>query len=115
MQILVVGLFGALASGCAGGSVETASAARTGHESTGALPAGPVDTGTYPNLNIPRKAAAPQITDKEKQESIAALQAARSGQAGSAVAAPTTSETADLRKLGDAHGKKTLEAIEGGD
>ncbi len=39
-----------------------------------ALGEGPVNTGTFPNLNIAPKAAAPQLTDEETAAKLAALQ-----------------------------------------
>ncbi len=72
----------ALAAGCT--SVETVPVAegRTG---------GPVDTGTFPNLNVPQQAAAPQLTQAETDAKLAALRAAAARQSPG-------SETAEARR-----------------
>ncbi len=74
----------ALAAGCT--SVETVPVAegRTG---------GPVDTGTFPNLNVPQQAAAPQLTQAETDAKLAALRAAAARQSPGAGV-----ETAEARR-----------------
>jgi hypothetical protein len=41
---------------------------------------GPTDTGTFPNLNIPRQAATAQFTEEEKQAKLAQLRAVQQSQ-----------------------------------
>lgn len=36
---------------------------------------GPTDTGTFPNLNVPRQAATAQFTEEEKEAKLAQLRA----------------------------------------
>ena len=72
---------------------------------------GPLDTGTYPNLNIPQKGAAPQFSNQERDAKLAALRAEQQRQA------PGSTETAEQRQrrlqlLTDEQ-EDTLEAIEG--
>ena len=49
----------------------------------------PTDTGTFPNLNIPRQGATAQLTDAEKEAKLAQLRAAQERQnSGAAVESP---------------------------
>ena len=41
---------------------------------------GPVDTGTFPNLNVPPQAATAQLTEEEKKAKLARLRAAQQRQ-----------------------------------
>ena len=41
---------------------------------------GPIDTGTFPNLNVPRQAATAQLTEEEKEAKLAQLRAAQQRQ-----------------------------------
>ena len=54
---------------------------------------GPVNTGTFPNLNIPQQAAAPQFSDQERDAKLALLRAESRAQT-----AGTSAETADERR-----------------
>lgn len=74
-------------------------------------PAGAVDTGTYPNLNIPPRRAASQLSDAEKTASTNELVAARKDHASSSKGA-APDESAELRRLGKTHARDTLRAIE---
>jgi hypothetical protein len=76
-----------------------------------ALSGAPRNTGTYPNLNIPPKAAADQISPDEKTADTAALQAAQQAKAALAAGeAPT--DPALLRKLAETHSADALKEIE---
>jgi hypothetical protein len=73
--------------------------------------AGPIDTGTYPNLNIVPVAATEQLTEAERAAKTAELQAARQGiPAGDAGAA---SSDPQLRKIAATHAEDALRQIEG--
>ncbi|WP_269929926.1 hypothetical protein [Aminobacter sp. HY435] len=72
---------------------------------------GAQDTGTYPNLNIAPKVAAPQFTEDQKAAKLAALQGARQRQGGRAGAA--ASDPGAMTTLARKHGEDTLKAIEG--
>jgi hypothetical protein len=72
---------------------------------------GPINTGTFPNLNIPPQVAAKQFTPEEQQAKMAELTALR-GQTTAAVAAPTgTTDPAALRKLAQTHADEALKEI----
>lgn len=58
-----------------------------------ALGEGPANTGTFPNLNVPQQAAAPQLSSDETATKIAALRRAQQGQTG-----PTSYETSEQRR-----------------
>ena len=73
---------------------------------------GPADTGTFPNLNIPQHAAAPQLTQAETDAKLSALRGAAARQSPDA-----TGETAEARRkrlqlLADDQAN-TLKVIEG--
>lgn len=75
-------------------------------------PAGAVDTGTYPNLNIAPQPAAAQLMRAEKDQKSVSLTGARAAQQpGGAVPNPAT--TARLQRLAQTHAADTLQAIEG--
>lgn len=80
-----------------------------------AVPAGargPVNTGTFPNLNIPPKQAAAQLTPQQKAAAMAELTAAhRQNTATSAVPSGQT-DPALLRKLASSHAADALKEIE---
>ncbi|MBZ9760342.1 hypothetical protein LB553_05565 [Mesorhizobium sp. CA8] len=78
-----------------------------------ALTEGPKDTGSYPNLNIPPKVAAKQLTKEETAANLARLKAEQQAQLakGGSVKAPTNS--AALKTLAKTHGDDTLKQIEG--
>jgi hypothetical protein len=79
-----------------------------------APPTGPVDTGTFPNLNVPPDVAAPTISDEEKAGLEGRLSGARSRQAQSGRGARPPVDQARLRRLAQRHGEDTLREIEGG-
>ena len=58
-----------------------------------ALGDGPANTGTFPNLNVPQHAAAPQLSDDETATKIAALRRAQQSQTGA-----TSYETSEQRR-----------------
>ncbi|MDW6023917.1 hypothetical protein SAZ10_19400 [Mesorhizobium sp. BAC0120] len=115
------GLLSAALAGCAstsnGNTVPRASSsgqvgtASSKSVDTG-LSEGPRNTGTFPNLNIPPKAATAQITPDEKTADTESLQAAQQAKAARAAGeAPT--DPAVLRKLAATHTADTLKVIEG--
>jgi len=77
-----------------------------------AADAGPKDTGTFPNLNIPPKVAAKQFTDAERNAKLAQLKADENGQ-GAKGGAPKVTNQAALTDLAKKHGPQTLNQIEG--
>jgi hypothetical protein len=90
--------------GTASASSQTSSAAAT--------PAGPQDTGTFPNLNVVPQVAADQITDEEKAAQTTDLRATQEGTA--ATAASVGKDMADpamLRKLAAQHEADALKKI----
>lgn len=75
---------------------------------------GPRDTGTFPNLNTPQRAAADQFSAAEAQAGIRQLQAKRAAQANDAGAvAQARAEAARLEKLRRTHAADALKEIEG--
>ncbi|TPL95264.1 hypothetical protein [Mesorhizobium sp. B2-3-12] len=74
--------------------------------------AGPKDTGTFPNLNIPPKVAAKQFTEAEKNAKLAQLKADENGQGAKGGGAAVTNQAA-LTDLAKKHGPQTLKQIEG--
>jgi hypothetical protein len=95
---LVVGLAGCASSG----DDAVALSSRTG---------GPIETGTYPNLNIQPVAAAPQLTESERAAKTAELEAARRRVAATrGVASP---DQRRLRRLAATHDEEALRRIEG--
>jgi hypothetical protein len=72
---------------------------------------GPIDTGTFPNLNIPPQVAAPQFTPAEKQAKLAQLKAEQRAQTKGGAEPKGGLSEAELVKLGKTHGKDTLKAI----
>ncbi|MBZ9738391.1 MULTISPECIES: hypothetical protein [unclassified Mesorhizobium] len=74
--------------------------------------AGPKDTGTFPNLNIPPKVAAKQFTEAEKNAKLAQLKADENGQ-GAKGGGPAVTNQAALTDLAKKHGPQTLKQIEG--
>lgn len=73
-----------------------------------------LDTGTFPNLNVPPGTAAPQFTPSEKVSKLAALGSKRSAaQSGPATnPAVEAAKVKRLRKLAQTHAADTLKAIE---
>ncbi len=78
-----------------------------------AVDAGPKDTGTFPNLNIPPKVAAKQFTEDEKKAKLAELTADEKAQATKGGGAPKVTNQAALTELANKHGNETLKQIEG--
>ena len=74
--------------------------------------AGPKDTGTFPNLNIPPKVAAKQFTNEERDAKLAQLKADENRQ-GAKRGNPAVSNQAALTDLAKKHGPQTLKQIEG--
>lgn len=72
--------------------------------------AGPVDTGTFPNLNTKPDAATGQFAKTEADAKIAELKAAKAGQGSKSGA--SAAEVARLKKLAKSHAEKTLDEIE---
>jgi hypothetical protein len=74
----------------------------------------PVDTGTYPNLNIPRQAATSQLTEAETQAKLAQLTALQHRQNPVAASSGETAAAARRRlKLAADEQDETLKIIEG--
>jgi hypothetical protein len=74
---------------------------------------GPVDTGTFPNLNIPQQAATTQFTDEERDAKLAELRARQQTQDPGA--APVESAEARRKRLQVLQDEQadTLKVIEG--
>lgn len=80
-----------------------------------AVPAGakgPVNTGTFPNLNIPPQQAAEQMTAEQKSADMTALSAAHKQNAATAAVPSGQTNPAVLRKLAETHAADTLKEIE---
>jgi hypothetical protein len=73
---------------------------------------GPIDTGTFPNLNVAPEVAAPALTEEEKARLEGRLQSAKARQAGSGRGGGTAGNPARLKKLAESHGPDTLKEIE---
>ncbi|MBA3446594.1 MAG: hypothetical protein H0T56_03105 [Pseudaminobacter sp.] len=79
---------------------------------TVAVAPGPIDTGTFPNLNVAPQAAAAQISPGEKAANLAGLSAARAGQVAPGGATSSAAEKLRLRKLAATHAAEALKEIE---
>jgi len=78
-----------------------------------AEPAGPKDTGTFPNLNIPPQVAADQITDDEKAAETSDLRATQQGAATTAAGlGQGMTKPALLRKIAAQHAADALKKID---
>ncbi|MEI9418500.1 hypothetical protein O7A70_12885 [Mesorhizobium sp. Cs1299R1N1] len=88
------------------------SSTNTGGPVPMATDAGPKDTGTFPNLNIPPQVAAKQFTETEKNAKLAQLKADENGQGAKSGGAAVTNQAA-LTDLAKKHGPQTLKQIEG--
>jgi hypothetical protein len=75
--------------------------------------AGAINTGTYPNLNVPPQVAAAPMTEEEAANLKNRVQSARSRQAAAGKGAGTTGDPVLLKKLAENHGSDTLKQIEG--
>ncbi|MDQ6437960.1 hypothetical protein RB623_28235 [Mesorhizobium sp. LHD-90] len=71
-----------------------------------------MNTGTYPNLNVPPQVAAAPLNAGDKANLTGRIASAQSRQAASGRGAGTTGDPAWVKKLTENHGKDTLEAIE---
>lgn len=98
------GLRGAAIAALAAGML--AGCAASGDPGTGA-----VDTGTYPNLNVPPRVAAEQLTAGEQAQDTAELRASQRAAVSSA-SAPVPNDQAELQRLGRNHAEETLAEIE---
>ncbi len=94
----------ALLGGCASG--QTSAFAPSGPQS------GPIDTGTYPNLNVPPRVAATPLSDEDKDRLNGRIGTAHSRQAAAGAGAGTKGDPAHLQKLAEDHGAETLKAID---
>ena len=72
---------------------------------------GPRDTGTFPNLNVPQRAATVQFSDQERDGKLAALQAEQQRRAPAAGETPEETRRRLLRLAQEQ--QQTLRAIEG--
>lgn len=70
------------------------------------------DTGTFPNLNIPVQAAAPQFTDDDRRTKLAQLKDDQAGQTSKGPN-PKAVSSSEIDKLARNHGKDTLRQIQG--
>ncbi|BCG80180.1 hypothetical protein [Mesorhizobium sp. 113-3-3] len=75
--------------------------------------AGPKDTGTFPNLNIPPKVANKQLTEAETNAKLAELKADGSAQGAKNSGGAGVANQAALTDLAKKHGPQTLKQIEG--
>ena len=99
-------------AGCAS-SGSDARPAVTPAVSETSMTGGAVDTGTFPNLNIPPKTANTQITPEEKATRIAELNDAKQRQAAAGAGGVPIEDPLLLKKKAATHGDETLKAIEG--
>jgi hypothetical protein len=93
----------------------TASASKqtSGTAAAAAEPAGPKNTGTYPNLNVPPQVANDQITDDEKTAQTSSLRATQqSTAAGAANLGKGVADPVLLRKLAAGHADEALKKIQ---
>lgn len=72
---------------------------------------GPLNSGTYPNLNIPPRSAAEPLTAQETKDKLSELKARSSAQASEKV--KQDASEARLKALAKNHAKQTLDVIEG--
>ncbi len=91
--------FLALIAGCAGAPVSPTP--------------GAIDTGTFPNLNVPPQSAAEQISPGEKASAFGRLAAARNAQAAAGATAAPPTDPLLLKKIAAKHGDDTLREIAG--
>jgi non-ribosomal peptide synthetase component F len=100
---LAVAMLALLVAGCA---------SSTGDRAAPAGARGPVNTGTFPNLNIPPQQAAEQMTQAEKDAKMASLTAAHQQNAATAALPSDQTDPALLRKLAQTHAAEALKEIE---
>lgn len=94
-------------SACASSDSATSQSASAGAERKG------INTGTFPNLNVPPKVAAEQITPEEKAAKLAQLKAEKQHLSAEGTTAKPTTSAADLKKLAQGHAQDALKQIEG--
>ncbi|MBX3570400.1 MAG: hypothetical protein KF914_20225 [Rhizobiaceae bacterium] len=76
-------------------------------------PQGALNTGTYPNLNIPPQSAAAPISEDDKARIESRLGGAQQRQSASGRGAGTRGNPLILQQLAARHGDDTLDAIAG--
>ena len=76
-------------------------------------PQGALNTGTYPNLNIPPRSAAPPISDDDRAQINARIGAAQGRQSAAGHGAGTAGDPETLKRLAERHGQDALDAIAG--
>ncbi len=99
-------LFVVAAAGCTSTNIEAAA------PQSGTV-VGPKDTGSYPNLNIPRQQAAEQFTDADKSAKLAQLQADQATSSQEVADTSGAPDAAQLDNLAKTHASDTLKQIEG--
>jgi hypothetical protein len=103
-----------LAAAVIAGSATLSGCAST--EQPGIAPqAGALDTGTYPNLNVPPERAAETMTAEDASSLAAQVDGARGRQAASGRGAGTKGDPQMLKRLAAQHGDDTLAAINAGE
>lgn len=90
----------------------SACASRDNTSSIGAERKG-INTGTFPNLNVPPKVAAEQITPEEKAAKLAQLKGEKQHLSAEGATAKPTTNAAELKKLAQSHAQDALQQIEG--
>lgn len=73
---------------------------------------GPIDTGTYPNLNVLPESAATPITPADRARIDGNLAAAKGTLAANGKATSAQADAARLKRIAAEHGKDTLAEIE---
>ena len=73
---------------------------------------GAIDTGTYPNLNVPPQVAAEQMSPEEAAALKGRVDSARARQGARSRGTVASSDPALLRKVAATHGPDTLKKIE---
>ena len=109
--IACVVLAGLVPAGCATATMEDAVPASALEEAPPA--AQEQGAGTYPNLNVPPAAAAPQISAEQKAAETEGLRARREQLAAQAGQRGVSDDAEALRRLAGRHGEETLKEIEG--
>lgn len=71
------------------------------------------NTGTFPNLNVPPKVAAEQLTPEQKTAKLGQLETEKQRLTAQTAGARPTADAAALKKLGETHGQDALKSIEG--
>jgi hypothetical protein len=96
----------------AAGVSAAAGCASSSDEAVPAGARGPINTGNFPNLNIPPRPAAEQLSPSQLQADVAALRAAHQQNATAAAVPSGQTDPVLLRKLADSHAKEALKEIE---